>query len=184
MEREDQKETRKKRPYEDFVSFVACVQRRLLYVGHSDSEDEVASEDGGGRLEDNVDDKVDYKLYSVGGYKEQTLGDVLTAEWARSVGIRDGRFTVTHKKDAAWGRKATQLSLGLPLSCLVQWYQDDRGRCELTVKPRHPLYYECVRLTEEEVEAARDILKECRKRRKIVVENAANEKAPVNQVSQ
>jgi hypothetical protein len=164
MEAEDQKG--KKRCHEDFVSFVACVQRRLLYVGYSDSSEEDSGEEQ--RLEDNVDEQVDYKCYRVGGYKEQTLGDVLTPAWARSVGIRDGRFSVSHKKDAAWGRKSTQLSLGLPLRYVAQYHLDDQGRCELMVKPRRPLYYECVRLTAEEVEAARDILKECRKRRKIV----------------
>jgi hypothetical protein len=142
MEAEQQQA--KRRPVGDFVHLIFAVPSTFIFKQDEDSEDE------------DMGKEVHYKLYASGGYKEQALREVLTEDFLRSMGI-EGPVSVTHKRDPAWGRKSTRIDDRMTMGLIQAEYADEPGkcRCTMTLKPLNQIWYECIRLTDDEVALVR-----------------------------
>lgn len=139
-----------KRPYEDLVRFTVAVPRTYCYFN-------------GGNNDDEDDEKeTDHKFYIYQGYKGEILNEIIDKD-LKQLGI-EGNYNITYRPDGLWGRKSTTLCNGFDVHFAVNHYKDENGKCIFTLKPKNELWYKCIRLTTEEIEAARKVIDEVDKR--------------------
>ena len=133
----------KKRPADDYVTIKFAVPRHFVFKQDEESEDE------------EMGKETHYKIYVSGGHRDQELRELLTEADLVDMGI-EGPVDVTHKKDPAWGTKYTHITQSMPLDTLMALFSEEPHKiCTLTLKPKKPIWYECIRLTDDEVSAVR-----------------------------
>lgn len=138
-----------KRPYEDLVHFTVAVERTYL------SE---YADDG------YFEKERDHRLYSMQGCRGQTFKDVLDEKNLKSMGVV-GDYELIFKVDGAWGRKGIIMSKDFDVHFAVNHYKcADEKRTTFTLKPKAEIWYKCVALTAEEIEAAKKVVDEVDKR--------------------
>lgn len=141
--------TRKRKigPYEDLVNFTVCVPYKYVYELDSEEFDDI---------------DVQHKLYAFQGYKGETLEDVFTKETLAWMNIH-GKYDILFKSNGGYG-KQTHMCGNFDLHYLVQHYSTTEGKCVITLKPEKEMWYKCLRLTEEEIVSAKQIINDVDKR--------------------
>jgi len=135
-----------KRPYEDLVHFRVAVPRTYI------------KDDGDGGL----DKEVEYKFYMECGYKGQTIAEIFTEDALKGMGI-EGNYDLIYKPDGAWGRKGVILSKNFDVYYVAKEYIKDND-CALILKPKNPIWYKCIALNADEIDAAKKVIDEVDKR--------------------
>ena len=134
----------KKRPATDAVHVTFAVPSFYVYDAPDDDDDEVNKE-------------TRYEMHACQGWCDDTLADLLTQDFLKLAGI-EGAYDIVYKPDAAWSRKSVCLCGNFTLGVLKQHYTDKAGDVVLILKPRVPIWYQCTRLTEEEVDALKRVV--------------------------
>ena len=150
MELEVDKNQKNRLP-EDYIHFKLALPS--TYVYEEPSEDDVY-----------VERDKHYTVYAMGGYKDQSFGEILTEKFLSSAGIEDGGYNILHKPDVQWGHKAVVIN-HIPLGMAAELYKNKLGQCEWELKPKVPIWYQCIRLTEEERQAMVQIVEGVAERR-------------------
>jgi hypothetical protein len=117
-----------------------------------------------GEGDSDLDKDIHYKFYAFGGYNDQTLEEILTEKSLRGMGI-EGKYKVLYKPDAGWGHKHVVMSLVMPLGQIKQYYLDRTSDHTLVLKPCVPIWYQCIKLTEDEMNAMTMVVDGIAKRR-------------------
>ena len=132
-----------KRPYEDLVHFRIAVPR--TYTFFNDNGDECDEKE------------TDNKIYALQGYKGDRLGSIIDTN-LKDMGI-EGEYTIVYKPDQ-YGRKSIILSKEFDAHFAVNNYKDEKNSCIFTLKPENEIWYKCIQLTTEEIDAARKVIDE------------------------
>ena len=153
----------KKRAFEDLVHILLAVPRiYVINVNEEDSDD------------DTLETDTDYKLWGLQGYKDEKLSELFTAEYKAAIGI-EGPFTLVLRDAKGLSRKGLRFTLDFPIGVLKRDFSDEKGECMLYIKPSHKVWYRCIKMTQEEIVAAREVINGCEKRRckkpKLITEN-------------
>ena len=133
----------KKRPASDAVHVTFAVPSFYVYDAPTDDDDEVNKE-------------TRYEMHACQGWDDDTLEDILTQEYLKQMGI-EGPYDIVYKPDAAYSRKSVTLG-NFTLGYLKQHFTDKAGDVVLILKPRSPIWYRCMRLTDEEVDALKRVV--------------------------
>lgn len=136
-------EASKKRSALDAVHITFAVPTSYLYEEPTGEDDEVNKE-------------TRYQLHRYQGWKDQTLKEFLTEETLKEMEI-EGDFDIIHRPDA-WGHKSVRISDQFTLEAVKEYYRDKAGDCVLELKPCIPVWYQCIRLTEKEMDAMKKVV--------------------------
>jgi hypothetical protein len=149
---EPEQQSKKRRPASEAVHIRFAVPEYYYWEDPSDEED------------DEVNKETRYHLYSFQGWEDEGYYSLLDAEALKTMQI-EGAYDVCYKPDPAWGRKSVTLGGDFTLGFLRDNYKGPDGLCTLILKPRQPIWYRCVKLTDEEVKALKGVVERISTRR-------------------
>ncbi len=148
MEAEQQN---KRRPASDAVHVTFAVPNVYFYDRPAEDDDEVNKE-------------TRYQMHATQGWKDDTLRETLTDAYLKQIGV-EGDYDIVYKPDAPWSRKSTCLAGNFTLGSLKEHFTDKGGAVVLILKPRSPIWYQCIRLTDEEIVALNKVVDRIETRR-------------------
>lgn len=146
----------------EYVHFKLVVPRHYMRASNywEDGADAENSDDD----EVSYEEEVEYTTYACQGRRGQTLGEAVgDAALLKSMGVV-GRFEVIHRAHGGFGRDRVFLSLDMQISHVVRTYVEGDGACILELRPALPLWFKCRRLSEREIVAARQVIRQREKR--------------------
>lgn len=140
----------KKRPASDAIHITFAVPVCYLYEEPTGDDDEVNKE-------------TRHQFHRTMGWKDDTLKDLLTEDYLKEMGI-EGSFDIVYKPDA-WGHKSRIIDHRFTLESVKEYYKDNAGESILILRPRIPIWYQCIQLTEQEIDAMKKVVERVYQRR-------------------